>query len=289
MEQVLSPGSPLVGEPVNFQGRAATSWPAIAAGAFVAIGASLVLLALGAGLGFASTSARQEHGISTTAFAVGAVIWLIVTQWLSAGLGGYIAGRLRSRWVGTHTHEVFFRDTAHGLVTWAVATVLVAGFVGGSAHFLVNGVTRAASAAVTAGAQSAATGTLGPYGTDKLFRPVSIPSGYTVPAADGDGRVEAQRIMSNGLAAGRVPDADRTYLVNLVAARTGASTADAQQRVDEWISSSMEAETQLKATAEATRKAAAQTAIYTALSLLIGAFIASVAAALGGRLRDLHP
>lgn len=289
MEQVLTPGSAIVDGPLNFQAKSAASWPAIAAGAFVAIGASLVLLALGAGLGFASTSARQEHGVSATAFAVGAVIWLIVTQWLSAALGGYIAGRLRSRWVGTHTHEIFFRDTAHGLVTWAVATVLVAGFVGSSAHFLVNSVTRAASEAAAAGAQTAAAGTLGPYGVDKLFRPVSIPSGYTTASSDGDGRTEAQHIMGNALTVGQVSDVDRTYLVNLVAARTGASPADAQQRVDEWVSGGMQAEAQLRATAEATRKAAAQTAIYTALSLLIGAFIASVAAALGGRLRDLHP
>jgi hypothetical protein len=289
MEQVLTPGAPMAGSPIAFGGKSAASWPAIAAGAFVAIGSSLILLALGAGLGFASGSARPDHGLSATTFAVTAVIWLIITQWISAALGGYIAGRLRSRWIGTHTHEVFFRDTAHGLVTWAVATVLVAGFVGGSAHYLVNGVTRAAAEAATAGAQAVATGTLGPYGTDRLFRPTNIPTGAAAATTEGDVHVEAQRIMSNALSEGQMSDADRAYLVKLVAARTGLSSADAQQRVDEWISSSQQAEAQVKAAAETTRKAAAQTAIYTALSLLIGAFIASVAAALGGRLRDLHP
>jgi hypothetical protein len=289
MEQVLTPGAPMAGSPIAFGGKSAASWPAIAAGAFVAIGSSLILLALGAGLGFATTSPRSDHGVSATTFAVTAVIWLIVTQWVSAALGGYIAGRLRSRWIGTHTHEVFFRDTAHGLVTWAVATVLVAGFVGGSAHYLVNGVARAASEVATAGAQAVVSGTLGPYGTDRLFRPMNIPTGAATPATEGDVHAEAQRIMTNALGDGQMSDADRAYLVKLVAARTGVSPADAQQRVDEWISSSQQAEAQVKAAAEATRKAAAQTAIYTALSLLIGAFIASVAAALGGRLRDLHP
>ena len=106
--------------------RSAVAWQAIIAGAFAAAGATLILLALGSGLGFASISPWSDHGVSATTFTITAAIWLLVTQWLSAGLGGYLAGRLRTRWVGTHVHEVFFRDTAHGLVTWAVATALVA-------------------------------------------------------------------------------------------------------------------------------------------------------------------
>jgi hypothetical protein len=288
MEQALNPASATAGDPVIFAGKSATSWPAIAAGAFVAIGASLILLALGAGLGFASTSPRPDQGVSAATLVISAAIWLIVTQWLSAALGGYIAGRLRSRWQGTHTHEVFFRDTAHGLITWAVATVIVAGFVGGTAHVLVNGVTRAASEVATNGAQAVTTGTLGAYGTDKLLRPSSIPAGSVGASGEFDARGEVQHILANTLTDGHISDADRAYLVRLVAARAGISQADAQQRVDEWVSAGLEAEAQIEAAADATRKAASETAIYTALSLLIGAFIASVAAALGGRLRDLH-
>src|ERR1700675_5119312 len=104
--------------------RSAASWPAIIAGAFVAASVSLVLLALGSGLGFASISPWPGHGVSAKTFAITTAIWLIVMQWVSSGFGGYITGRLRTRWVGTHTHEVFFRDTAHGLGMWAVATVV---------------------------------------------------------------------------------------------------------------------------------------------------------------------
>ncbi|HEX3846498.1 MAG TPA: hypothetical protein VHV81_03885 [Steroidobacteraceae bacterium] len=110
---------------ISGAGGSAASWPAIFAGAFVATAATLVLGTLGAGLGFAAAGPWPARSISPTSFAVSTAIWLIVTQWVSAALGGYIAGRLRTRWVGTHTHEVFFRDTAHGLITWAVATVLV--------------------------------------------------------------------------------------------------------------------------------------------------------------------
>src|ERR1700761_4366470 len=98
----------------------AVSWPAVFAGAVVAAALALVLVGIGAGLGFASLS-PWNGGPSPAAFTIVAGIWLIVTQWLSAGLGGYVTGRLRTRWVGVHRHEVFFRDTAHGLVSWALA------------------------------------------------------------------------------------------------------------------------------------------------------------------------
>jgi len=124
----------------------AVSWPAIFAGAFVAAASSLVLVALGSGFGLASVSPWPNSGVSATTFTVMTAIWLIVVQWLASGLGGYVAGRLRTKWATTHTHEVFFRDTAHGFITWAVATVLV-----------VLVLTSAAASAVSSGVDAAAT------------------------------------------------------------------------------------------------------------------------------------
>jgi hypothetical protein len=248
-------------------GKSAASWPAIIAGAFVAAGSSLILLTLGSGIGFAVVSPWADHGTSAATFAVTAAIWLIVTQWISAALGGYIAGRLRIRWIGTHTHEVFFRDTAHGLVTWAVATVAVAALIGSSASSMLGAGVRMSAASGTPPAAS--------YAVDKLFR--SVNAANAGQGAD-DPRPEAFRIMASSLASGGIPEADRTYLAEMVAAKAGISRAEAQKRVDDWVSS-----------ADSARKAAAQASIYTALSLLIGAFIASVSAALGGRLRDEHP
>ena len=255
--------------------KSAASWPSIIAGAFVAAAASLILVALGSGLGFATISPWPNHGASITAFAITTAIWLIVTQWISAALGGYIAGRLRTRWMGTHTHEVFFRDTAHGLVTWAVATILVAAIAAGS--FM--------SAAGTAGRAVADTAKspVSEYTIDKLFRP----AGSGVPV-NNETRLETAHIVANAVVTGGVPDPDRAYLVEQVSARTGMSQAYAQARVDSFIASVNEAQTKFKADADAARKAAAQASIYLALSLLIGAFIASVSAALGGRIRDEH-
>jgi hypothetical protein len=102
------------------------SLSAIVAGTVVAIALTITLGIIGTGFGLASVSVWPGAGASSKAFTVGAGLWLIVTQWLSAACGGYIAGRLRTRWHGLHTDEVFFRDTAHGFATWALATVVVA-------------------------------------------------------------------------------------------------------------------------------------------------------------------
>lgn len=104
----------------------AVSWPAIFAGTVAAVAMTLILIAIGSAFGFASVSPWPGVGAAPTTFTIAAGVWLIVTQWLSSAVGGYLAGRLRVRWHGLHTDEVFFRDTAHGLLTWATATVLVA-------------------------------------------------------------------------------------------------------------------------------------------------------------------
>ena len=103
-----------------------------------------------------------------------------------------------------------------------------------------------------------------------------------------EARSEAAHIVANSWSSGSVPDADRSYLVELVAARTGTAQAEAQKRVDEFVAGAQDAMMKAKADADAARKAAAESAIYLALSMLVGAFIASVSAALGGRLRDEH-
>src|ERR1022692_2649216 len=85
--------------------KSAVSWAAILAGAATAVAASLIMLAIGAGLGLASVSPWANVGASLTTFTVMTAIWLIMTQWVASGLGGYLTGRLRTRWSGTHKHE----------------------------------------------------------------------------------------------------------------------------------------------------------------------------------------
>jgi hypothetical protein len=219
-------------------------------------------------------------------------------QWVASGLGGYVAGRLRTKWTNTHTHEVFFRDTAHGFITWAVATIIIvavltsatASAISSGVHAAATVASGASQGAASAAAQSASTSmsqaspAIAPYNIDMLFRSPRPDSS----AATADARTEAARILANGVTSGDVPSADRTYLAELVAARTGISLEDAQKRVDNAIAQAKAAEAKARQAADTARKAASEASIYTALSMLVGAFIACIAAALGGQRRDLH-
>ncbi|HWG05517.1 MAG TPA: hypothetical protein VG271_10935 [Beijerinckiaceae bacterium] len=248
----------------------AVSWAAVLAGTAVALAMALILLALGAGIGLAAIS-PWGGGFSGTTFTVYSAIWLIIVQWVSSALGGYTTGRLRTKWVGIHTDEVFFRDTAHGLLAWAVAVIIGVGVLGSATTSLIGGAahTVANTTASTAGPQD--------YFVDSLFRS-STPSGNT-PANATDVRAQATRIFAESARNGGFSDADRGYLVQLVAAQTGLSQADASKRVDDVINDA-------KTAADKARKAASGASIFSFFSLLIGAFIACVAGAIGGRERD---
>jgi hypothetical protein len=265
----------------------AVSWAAIIGGAFVIAAVTIVLLALGSGLSLSSVSPWPGSGVSVTTFTVMTAIWLIVVQWLSAALGGYVTGRLRTHWVGVHSHEVFFRDTAHGLLAWAVASVIGIGLLTSGASAIVGGGTHAVSnVASSAASQAAASqgagtnGGLSGYYVDQLFR-----SDRQAPSGQ-DPRAEVMRILAASVQNGSVSDSDKAYLAQLVAGRTGISEDDARKRVDTLISQEQAAEQKAKVAADQARKAAASLSFYTFFSMLIGAFIASAAAALGGRSRD---
>jgi len=115
------------------------SWGAVIAGGMAAAAVTLVLLAFGAGLGFAVVSPWANEGVSATTFKVGAGVYLIVVAMLASTVGGLIAGRFRSRWVRAHRNEVFFRDTAHGFLAWAVATVIAAALLGAATTSICGG------------------------------------------------------------------------------------------------------------------------------------------------------
>ena len=246
------------------------SWAAVIAGAFVAAALSLTLLALGAGFGLLSVSPWSHAGLSRTAVGAAAIIWLIVIQIVASGVGGYLAGRLRTKWAAIHTHEVYFRDTAHGFLVWAVAVVITAAFLGSAATAMVGG---AAMTGDMGGPENA-------YFVDTLFRPGGpTASGPAANADDSALRGEAAVILANALKEDDTAAADRTYLAQLVSARTGLSPSDAATRVNDVIRQAREA-------ADAARKATARLLLWTFLALLIGAFCASYAATIGGRQRD---
>jgi hypothetical protein len=273
----------LLEEPGEFteSSVSAISWRAIFGGAVAAAASSIILVLLGAGLGFAAISPWPNAGATAATFSIVAGIWLIVVQWLSSGIGGFITGRLRTKWVNVHTHEVFFRDTAHGFLTWAVAAVLGAFIVASAASSVLGTTTRAAGTAASGAAQGAARA----YDVDTLYRGQKP----ELASTDQQTQMETTRILARGIENGGVSEGDRNYLVDQVAARTGLSHDDAQKRVDDVIAQEKAAEAKARQVADAARKSASAVSIFTALSMLIGAFIASAAAAYGGSLRDEHP
>lgn len=273
--------------------KSAMSWGPILGGAFAAVGTTLILLLLGSGVGLTMVSPWSGESSSAATVGVTAAIWLVVVQWLSSGLGGYLTGRLRTKWAAVHTDEVFFRDTAHGFISWTVATVFVVGFLSSSLTSLAGAgasaaATVAGSAAAAAGsatASSTATPDLSTsYFTDALLRPERVSANAS--RDDGAASAEVSRILLNDAAKGEVPESDKNYIASIVAARTSLSEADARTRVDTVLKQIDDAKVAAQAATDKARKAAATTALIGSISLLIGAFIASAAAALGGRQRD---
>jgi hypothetical protein len=247
------------------------SWAAVFAGAFLAAALSLILLALGAGIGLSSISPWAGVGASATAVGRGAILWMILMEIISSAIGGYVAGRLRTKWVHVHTDEVYFRDTAHGFLTWAVALVLTAGFLGAAATRMLG------EARNEAGGATSRTVDANAYYVDAFLRAAG-----TTPDATVNGsavREEVGVILANDLRRGTLPDYDSAYLAQVVSARTGLSQADAQARVTQVFDQARQA-------ADTARKAVAHSLYWLFLALLIGAFGASFAATLGGRERD---
>lgn len=254
-------------------GGSGISWGAIIGGAFVAAATSLILIALGSGFGLSMMSPWTPSNETLASITIKTAIWMIIMQWVASALGGYVAGRLRRRWHNVQADEVFFRDTAQGFTTWAVATVLTAAILTGAAASMVAGTTQAV-ATVHAGAANSSQADPLSYYVDGLFR-----TERNSVVSDEALRGETTRLLTHDMKKGTVGDKDKEYLSRIVANRTGLSQAEATKRVDETI-------VEIKADADAVRKAGAAFSLFTAISLLLGAFIASVAAVIGGRHRD---
>ena len=258
------------------------SWGAIFAGAAAAAALSFLLLMLGMGLGLSSVSPYEYNAAP---LGVAAIVWIAFTQLAASGIGGYVAGRLRVKWASIHGDEVHFRDTAHGLLAWAVATLITVAVLAGGARAVLSGTIDAAAPALATGASAVADNPRSnDYFADMLLR---SPNGQGATASE---REEITRILVADLAAGKISADDRNYMAQLVAKRSGLSQAEAEQRVDAIYAQAKQAAAEVKAkamaAAEAARKAAARSALWMTFALLLGAFVASLCATIGGRNRD---
>jgi len=244
-------------------------WSAVIAGAIAAIAATLILIALGSGLGFAAVNPWSSNNPSARSFSILAVVWLIIMQWIASALGGYLTGRLRGEAHPAMPHHMlFFRDTVYGFLTWALATILIALF-STSLTLKTAAIEHAGSMRMTS-ASTALDPTA--YYIDSLFRGGHI-------RADQEIRDETRRILVKSTTRGRsytLSDNDRGYLAQLVSEYTALPPGAAMNRVDSVMD-------EARYDANEARKTASVLSLLVFLSFLIGAFIAAVAAALGGR------
>ncbi|MGP3394522.1 hypothetical protein ACTVJF_07065 [Stenotrophomonas maltophilia] len=306
--------APIVAPP----SESAVSWGAIFAGATAAAALSLILLILGVGLGLSSVSPWSFEGVSKETFGWSSIIWLTFTALAASGLGGYLAGRLRTKWTQIHGDETYFRDTAHGFVSWAVATLLTAGLLTSAISGVLGAGAKVAGAAAGAAASTAGVAAAGAgstaaaapegdlnYWVDSLFRSTTS-AGPTDPAAPPPGapmdpnaappprpmpgngpmgdrrevRAEVNRIIVNSLQGDGLDPADTQYLAQLIARETGMSPAEAQARVTD-------VQTRMRAALEKARNTAKQAAddarkatAYAALWLFITLLIGAFFASL---------
>lgn len=298
---------------VSTTGASAVSWAAILAGAAGAAALSLILLILGVGLGLSSVSPWSHAGVSATTLGASTIAWLAFTQLAASGMGGYLAGRLRTKWAAAQTDEIYFRDTAHGFLAWAVASLVsaallssvIGSIVGGAAKVgaaAAGGVAATAAVGAAAGASAAegattfgAEGEPMGYFVDSLFRkapsatpgePVAGPAAEHGSASSG----EVARIFATSIGSGTLAADDVRYVGQVVAQRTGLSQPEAEKRVNETYARLQtrlrEALTAAQTAADSARKASAYAALWLFVSLLAGAFVASLAATYGGRRRD---
>ena len=276
LPSIVSDEAPILSDEVQMS---AISWAAIAAGAVASAALTLLFIAFGTGIGLSAVSPWSDSGASITTFKVGTGIYLVCAAIMASSVGGYLAGRLRTKWVGVHSHEVYFRDTAHGFLAWAFATILSASVLGAAATHIVGGASQGLG-------QTAGQSRVGPADlfVDKVLRPAPgvapAPTALIQNNTDQAARGEISRLFTASARDGRdLSLADRTYVAQVVVIRTGLGQAVAEKRVSDAIVESREV-------ADASRKAAAHLALWLTAAMLSGAFAASLAATEGGQLRD---
>jgi hypothetical protein len=210
----------------------AVSWAAILAGGVAAAALTLLMFAFGTGMGFSVVSPWSDAGVSSTTFSLWAGLYLVVVAMVASSIGGYLAGRLRTKWSGVHTHEVYFRDTAHGFLAWAFATVLSAAVLASATTQIVGGASMGLAQAAGSGAGQS-TSPIDGY-IDTLLR--ADPSANRNSQDPTASRSELARLLTSSLRDdGDLSAVDRTYVEQVVAARTGLSLADAEKRVSDVV------------------------------------------------------
>lgn len=217
-----------------------------------------------------------------------------MTQIIAYGISGYVTGRLRTKWTDVQRDEIYFRDTAHGFMVWALSSIVGFVLLTSIAASIVSGTTQAGATLVGSGAGVVSAAVVKSdetfsvdYYTDTLLRSKNL----NVIDDQKINRQEVSTILTRSIVRGELSSDDKDHLIGIIAQRAQINEAEARARLQQVTDDAMQAvdtlETQAREAADAARKAAAIVALWAFASLLLGAFVASFAATIGGRARDL--
>ncbi len=247
-------------------------WTPVVAGTLAAAALAFVLHGFALAIGLSVSSTAPTWRDASFALVVLSGLYLVLVAIVSYGFGGYVAARLRARIAAVPVEDVEFRDGMHGLIVWALATLLT----GVLAIAAVEAAPRlAAPNGATAGpATSVAGENIIAFDLDRLFRGERRPAGDMTYVRSEAARILLTTSSHNGMSAD-----DRAYLVRLVAVTTGLSPADAERRVTEVAG-------QAKADIDRARHSALLLGFMLAAAALLGAAVAWAAACAAGRHRD---
>ncbi len=266
---------------MSVDGRGYLDWGAIIAGAVLAAALSFVLYSFGTALGFSISSPRSGSGASATTFIIAAGIWLLLTQAASFGVGGYLAGRLRRRIDDAKSDEVDLRDGSHGLLVWAigtlVGTVLLTSGLFGAAQSTANAVGGSVSAIAEAAPEVDAA-----YLADTLMRDGSAQGS----SMSDEKRETIGRIVQQALVTGELSEADMDYLARSLGNAAGLEASEADARIQALQAQIADVQQAAVEVADTARRWAALAAFLAAAALLVSAASAYLAATMGGRHRD---
>lgn len=259
-------------------------WASIIAGIVFASALSLVLISFGSAIGLNFVGFHAREGAPAILVGIGAASWFLWVQISSFMAGGYLTGRLRRRHFDATEDESDVRDGAHGLLVWGgamiIGAILAVGGIGAAANAVGSAAATATNAASNIAEGAADAVDPNAYFIDTLFRSNS-PVDATL-ARDEAGRVFAQAALTGEA----VPEDDRAYLANVVAANTGLSPQDARARVDQVVTNVEAARAKAVEAARVARNTAIIAAFLLAASSLISAIGAYWAAQKGGNHRD---
>lgn len=264
------------------------SWGAILAGVSGALVAQVILSLLGLGLGLATIDPTQDGTPSASAFSIGAGIRWIVSGVMASALGGFLAGQLSG-----HRRTV---AGYHGLVSWAVSTLVVAFLLSSAAGSILSGAVGTASS-ILGGAGQAVGGAVqlagrgaapalqnGADPLSAILDQVKTATGDQDPAALRADAANALRSALTGDGANQQQALD--HAAEALAKARNIPVDQAKQQISQLRTQYDQTVAAAKQKAEVVAEKAAQASSYTAFVAAIALLLGAVAAFIGGRVGE---